>query len=409
MKTSKLIGLSAALTALAPHFPIAAQALDPWDSIQDIPGLYMVRSSGRAAGVDPVSGAVFTLGTVALNTDGTAAAAIHRTQDGGATWTTNLLWQNGKQCSFNAFAGDPSSGLLYAGGYAGNEWIVYRSDDGGDNWYPDHVPFQYAPGKTANCRGLAADGQGRVYAVGYADGNPTKKSQSSGFWVVRKRNADGIWSTVDAQSGASSPAGPFAVAVHSDGGVFVVGELNAAWTVRYLSPTPGASWTPVDTYQPNKAQARAQAIAIDSNGAIYVAGFAGGPYVKGRSASHWVVRRSATGAPGTWNDVDWSLPYAAACGIVMVPRPGNLPDEIFVTGRAVMEGALHWLVRRAVADAALTPDNGWRFSDDYLYPGGVEASANAVTSDAQGDIYTIGSAFDGGDVSHWITRKLAVP
>jgi hypothetical protein len=150
---------------------------------------------------------LFTLGSIALDVDATAAAAICRSEDAGATWSTNLFVQTGEACSSNAFAADPSGGDV-----------------------------------------------GRLYA-----GGTTQKNRS--------------------------------------------------------------------------------------DGALYVGRFAGGPYQKGRSTSYWVVRRSQDGAAGSWENVDWSLPYAAVRSIVTVPRVG-LPDEICAAGYAVAGAGTHWLVRK---------------------------------------------------------------
>jgi len=424
-KTHQALRLTVALAVLAalPQARLAAQSLDPWpwetvDDFQAIPGQ---GARGVAIGFDWTGGVLFSAGRAVTSSDGTTSAIVNRSRDGGTNWdeVDQFSLQPGAIGVYGAFAADAGDAQLYVGGGISDgtagHWIVRRSADGGDHWVTVDN-FQYASGKSSACTGLAADGLGRVYAVGFA----SAANGASGVWVVRRSVNGGPWTTMDVQGGSQSIGaylGARAVAIHPGGAVFVVGALNqntskkkgntstqsANWTVR-RSLDQGVSWTTVDNYQPNTAcPARAEAIAVDSTGIIYVAGFAN---------QNWVVRRStAGGAPGTWENVAWLLHYAAANGICTVPRPDGQPDDVYVARGALDTSSVgHWLVRKAEAGGIFAPvfnDDAWVFSDDYLRNPGKPADAGGIARDAWGQVYATGYARDDSGVLHWITRKLA--
>lgn len=406
MKTSKLLGLAAALTALAPHFPIAAQALDPWETVDDFQAIAGQGARGAHVGTDATGTAIFTVGTAVTGTDGTMSAIINRSTDGGSNWEVVDQYSlgAGAAAAYGAFAADAGNRILYAGGGMSDgtagHWIVRQSHDGGSAWTTSDN-FQYAPGKASACTDLAADGQGTVYAVGRV----TKANGATGGWAVRKSENGGAWATVDIQDGTTSGAGSYlgalAVATHPNGSVFVVGALlqkgEAVWTVR-RSTNRGATWTTVDATSPKQGRARAQAIAVDNTGIIYVVGYVN---------SFWVVRRSAGGgAAGTWVPVETAMRYAAAVGVTTVRRSDNLPDDVYVAGYALENPSNvgHWLVRKAEAGGT-----SFMFTDDYLMVAGLPAAPDAITHDAAGNLFATGYARDTAGTSHWITRKLTAP
>jgi hypothetical protein len=423
MKTHKALRLTAALAVLGalPQARLAAQGLDPWETVDDFQAVPGQDARGAAIGFDGTGGVLFSAGSAVTSPDGTWSAIVNRSHDGGANWdeVDQFSLQPGATGSYNALVADAGDFQLYVGGGISDgtagHWIIRRSADEGNSWVTVDN-FQYASGKASACTDLAADGLGWVYAVGGA----SAANGASGVWVVRRSVNGGPWTTMDAQGGSQSIGaylGARAVAIHPGGAVFVVGALNqntskkkgntstqsANWTVR-RSLDQGASWTTVDNYQPNTAYpARAEAIAVDSTGIIYVAGFAN---------QNWVVRRStAGGAPGTWVNVAWLLHYAGANGICTVPRSDGRPDDVFVAGRALDTSSVgHWLVRKAEAGGTFSPvfnDDAWVFSDDYLRNPGKPAAAGGIAVNPAGQVYATGYARDDNGVLHWITRKLA--
>jgi len=407
MKTNKLAHLSAALGAIAllSQTQLTAQTLDPWQTVDDFQAIAGKRAIGAAIGTDATGTVIFSVGAAVTGADGTTSAIINRSSDGGANWETvdQLSLQVGADAAYGAFAADAGDGTLYVGGGlsdgAAGHWIVRQSNDGGSSWSTAD-DFQYAPGKASACTDLAADGQGTVYAVGRV----TKANGATGVWAVRTRENGGPWSTVEALGGTTSSAGSYlgamAVATHPNGSVFVAGATlqkgQAVWTVR-RSTNRGASWTTVDATSPKEGSARAEAIAVDSTGIIYAVGY----------VNHfWVVRRSTGGgAAGTWELMETAMLYAAASGVTTVKRSDNLPDDVYVAGRALENPSNvgHWLVRKAAAGG-----RAFVFTDDYLLVPGLPAAANGIAHDAAGNLFTTGYARDAA-VPHWITRKLAAP
>jgi hypothetical protein len=112
------------------------------------------------------------------------------------------------------------------------------------------------------------------------------------------------WVTTEHNTTVGSTYNDVAVDSTSVGTVFVLGthQLTAGgseWIMR-TSTNDGTSFQLVGTYEGAAAKpAYGLKIAVDTNGAIY----AGGMAVDAKGNNHWLLRRSTTGATGTYTNV----------------------------------------------------------------------------------------------------------
>ena len=127
--------------------------------------------------------------------------------------------------------------------------------------------------------------------------------------------------------------------------------------------------------------------------------------IKGRYANQWVVRRSGNNG-ASWATVDnvtidYSSNGSGPTGITVAPS-----GTLLVCGYGTAtDGSLHWLVRQGVAGAKGSVS--WSTSDDYQLQPAESARANALTSDAFGNIYAAGRAADATGSDHYVTRRLS--
>jgi hypothetical protein len=393
--TAKALGLrflpcAALITVCARVF-----AQDPWQTIDDFQFVSGLSSYGKDIGFSATN--LFAVGGGTTESGG--AAVVNVSTNGGTNWATKTFVPVGAtSASLNAFASD-SSGRLYVAGHAKTSttvWIVYHSDDAGATWEMDDVaPFQLAPGKGAGCNNLAVDNTGNVYACGWA-----VDAKGIQCWIVRKRDAGGVWTTLEAIGSKTYASLASAVVVHPTDGVFVAGYLGTSgaqlWTVRRLN---GGIWQTVDSY-PAKYGSSATDMVVDSAGSVYVLGWTGTAN-KGLNFSNWVIRKRVAGPSSTWDSL---------LGPIQSSNYGY-PSRMTIdaSGRLFLSGSTgtptiptHWLVMRGewVGDAW-----HWQSSDDFL--GGT--GAYALASDISGNVLAVGYGPGSapGDGDHWIIRKLA--
>ena len=259
----------------------------------------------------------------------------------------------------------------------------------------------------ASCADILVAPNGDVYATGGGQ-------LGTGLgWVVRKRAAGtSAFTTVDADySGKTSGAGTD-IAFHSNYGVFVVGDRNGYWTVRRSSSGALGTWQTVDTFQTRRdwGSGSAFGMTVSPSGNIFVAGRA---YNFTTGKQHWVVRSSADGG-ATWaiadNITSTAGTLAEALGIV-----ADAAGKVYVCGRADGGNGNHWIVRRGQQVQKTSTVKGkpvttlvweWSTIDDYQLAAGKGSRANAITADAQGNIYVSGSGLDANGVDCFIVRKL---
>lgn len=330
-------------------------------------------------------------------------ALVMASTDGGNTWSAPLddfLYQGTARASYVGGIVADGSGNLYAAGCAGIEfltsrWLVRRSSDNGLTW---STVDDFSLGGLRNAAySIAADATGDIYVVGVGSTGTT--SYGPDTWIVRKGVNGTSWSTVDTFGPESGSAG-LGVIVHPTAGVLVVGNSiftsgkysYNGWTVR-RSLNGGATWSTVDTFQLGNTSV-ARGIGTDARGNLYVVGNAF-ETIKGKTASHWITRRSNNGGAGSWITVDDFQPPTGGPAVAH----GFVADSL---GNAYVAGlgAGEWLVRKSIGGIA-----AWSTVDTFQYAPAFDTVAQAITADATGHVFVGGYGTDATGVSHWLVRK----
>lgn len=292
------------------------------------------------------------------------------------------------------------AGNIYVAGSARNIsseecWIVRKSSDGGTTWVTvdDYV---LAAGFDAQATALTVDGSGNIYSTGYA-------TNSSGLlrWIVRKSIDAGVtWSVVNNYVLINGfDAKGIALTVDGSGNIYVAGyALDASflshWIVR-KSTNAGSTWATVDNYNLDAvSDAQAASLTVDGAGNIY----SGGRAMDNTGVTHWIIRKS-TDAGTTWTVVDdynadvW---YDSQNNALTADTLGN----IYAAGSANGSGPVYGIVRKS-SDSGAT----WGTVDNYSLFKGKLASAEDLSVDGSGNIFSVGYASDSSNILHWIVRK----
>jgi len=380
--------------ALAVALTSGAQA-QSWETVLD----YQM-DNGSAGGN---SLAVDEDGNVFAGGKGNMADTVHglvlKTDSAQVDWflSDNSNHNPAQYNSYHWDLGFDAAGNLYSAGQLTLKssgipfWLIRKSSDRGLTWSTVDL-YQYAPGRWANASGFAADELGNIYIAGWVqDGTKHKNNH----WIVRKSSDAGqSWQVVDDVLGFQA-----ATAAYIPGaGLFVVGPKSAGpsttWRVRF-SQNLGASWATVDT--PFAGGARA--VASDSTGAIYVTGVQSVTPSR-LSYGIWITRQSINGG-ATWTTVDsYNLVAGKSAGATAIGTDAD--GKIVVAGGATdAQGKLHWIVRN------VGPTGAWQTVDDFQAAPGLHSSAQAIATDAAGNLLVSGNGYAqiGADGQHWIVRR----
>ena len=354
--------------------------------------------------------------------DGSSVAIVQGSPDQGATWQVlDQYAEPGLNYSHNrAFAVDPVTGALFAGGNLNNIlpdgsaefdtlWFIREWNPVTGTWSTaeDYSALVNDVGQ-ASCADILVAPNGDVYATGGGQ-------LGTGLgWVVRKRAAGATtFTTVDVDYSGQSAGSGWDMAYHPSYGVFAVGDVNGIWTVRRSPNGEAGTWTTVDSLYTKREWTSGSAKCILATPSkIHVVGSA---YNASTRKNHWVVRSSSDGGL-TWSITDMALTGSnvEARGIVE-DTSGNLVVCGQGTGAA---GGLNWIVRKGTPGTKLVKQGkkwvevttiNWTTSDDFQLVSGKLAQPNAITSDIHGNIFVSGRAQDASDVDQWIVRKLAAP
>ena len=312
----------------------------------------------------------------------------------------DFVYQGNTRSSYIGGIVTDGSGNLYAAGCAGVEipnfasrWVVRRSGDNGLTW---STVDDFSLGGSTIPYTIAADAAGNIYVVG----------QASNTWIVRKGVNGMSWSTVDS-FGPNSGSAAFGVLVHPTAGVFVAGSSIVTsgrysyngWTVR-RSLNGGATWQTVDTFQLGN-NSTAYGVGADTQGRLYVVGNAF-ETIKGKTGSHWIVRRSSNGGAGSWVTVDDFQPSSAGRALARGFVADSL-GNVYVAGLAApdnLQDSAQWLVRKSVGATG-----AWSTVDNFKYAPGSDTVARAITADAAGHVFVGGYGGDSNGVFHWLIRR----
>jgi hypothetical protein len=319
------------------------------------------------------------------------------------------------------------NGALYAvgTGYPSERGVIRASTDGGFSWsvldqfvFPGFYRTIYSA--------IVSDSVGNLYVAGSAfdDGSLPDDVGGPVHWFVRQSTDGGAtWTTVD----DFAPGGGFwayddfdvhTLAVDASGnvfaGFFAVSDSSAYhrgnWTIR--KGAGGTAFTTVDTspftsaYGPKGIYAHpTTGIFAVGDGAILVTN-------KNKTTSTsggWLVRRSLDGG-ATWQNIDayqLSSGYFAQANAVGTDASGNL--YVVGSGRAFNNGlnTWHWIVRKSTNSGTT-----WTTVDNFQLEANNHSSASCFATDAFGNLFVAGSGNQGpwdgtGSNIHWTVRKSA--
>lgn len=367
-------------------------------------------------GTDAAGEVVYAAGRYIAD-DGSSVAAVQRSGDGGNSWELmDQYAEPGLNYAHNrAFAADPITGNLFAGGNLNNLlpnstyefntlWFIRE-------WSPVTGTWSTADGYSAldvgetSCADILVTPSGDVYATG--GGGPG--------WVVRKRAANAsAFTTVYPDSTGQTAGGSSDMAYHPAYGVFVAGEANGIWTVRRSASGEPDTWTTVDSFYTQREWIGGRAICILATPSkIHVVGSA---YNASTKKNHWVVRSSSDGGL-TWSITDMAVTGTSAMAVGIVENVSTTSTNLFVCGRiAGTAGDLRWVVRKGVPGTktvkqgkrlVMVETMTWTTIDPgYQLAAGRSAQPNAISTDADGNLYVGGRADDAAAVPRWIVRKL---
>ncbi len=384
-------GYALTLLATAALFTNATLA-QSWQTVDNFSYVQGADNSGLT--VTP-NGVVFAVGTGQPETG--YRGLIRASADNGNTWSLldDFLYPGLNYTIHSGIISD-AAGNLYVAGTAYDDgsanggrfhWIVRRSTNGGATW---SIVDDFAPGgQLTQANAITADATGNVYVAGYADyGNGTFA------WTIRKGVGGVGFATVDSLISNDYP-GPRGIYAHPTAGIFAVGPgkvtikrvTSQAWIVR-RSTNGGASWSDVDTFQLSSGQSSiALGVGGDASGNVYVVG-RGTVINKNKSASHWLVRKSANGAT-SWSTVDdyqLAANYNSEAHCFVTDANGNL----LVAGQASSSAGTPWIVRQSSGGTG-----AWTTVDNVA-----NAAPFAIAGNSSGNVF-VGGAGSAG----WLVRR----
>jgi hypothetical protein len=164
----------------------------------------------------------------------------------------------------------------------------------------------------------------------------------------------------------------------------------------FTKASSAQTWQTVDQFQYVQG-ADNSGLAVAPSGLLFAAGTG-----EADTGYRGLIRMSADNG-STWSTLDDflypGLNYTINSGIVS-DATGNL----YVAGTAYDDGSanggpFHWIVRRSTNGGAT-----WSIVDDFA-PGGQLTQANAIASDAAGNVYVAGFADYGNGTFAWTIRK----
>jgi hypothetical protein len=295
---------------------------------------------------------------------------------GSVAWTTIAAMNGGQWGKFSGVAVNTVGDVFVSGENSSNYFATWELIKGSTTLK------QIDADTVASGIGEAVttDQSGNVYAVGF---DHTKyKGGTALKWTVRKGTfANGKWSFSTVDQMLQSEGKAYGVTV-APSGVYVVGYYNTKWTIRKSSTGAGGTWTTVDA----SSGGAAQGVATDAAGNVYAVGISG--------TSHWIVRESSNGG-SSWTTVDdffGTLSYANAWAITR-----DASGHMVVAGYADDNLAEYLVVR---TDAG----GSWTTLDQYSDPAGGNRYF-AVAADPSGNLYAGGDVGDGDTFDDWIIRS----
>lgn len=404
MKTTPPVLVSILATALLATAPVNLLHAQSWQTVNDFQAIAGLPAAGSDIGFDS-QGNVYAVGGASLDVgDVHRQAIVNVTADQGESWSTMPPFQGPvRDWEHNrAFASAGNHLFLGGNGNVSGSWFVRESVDGGATWSQTDA----IPSDSVGCSAIAINPlTGDVYAAG---------SSASVGALIRKRAATSS-AFIPVYSNGPGDIGIFwSLAFHPNGTVFAAGNRidgatrTSSWLLlRSTSGEPG-TWEVNDTFRTRDWTGfSAGGCLVTPSGDIYVSGWA---YNAKARKTQWVVRTSSN-AGATWSLSDsFTLggPSAQVFEIVQ-DSAGNL----YVCGQAADRyGKLFWVVRKGEWVTTLVKGKPvtsftWTTSDAFqLAPGRTALPLGITVEPISGNVMVCGRAEDANGIAHFIVRRL---
>jgi hypothetical protein len=282
------------------------------------------------------------------------------------------LWTN-RGAIGSAMAVDTSGNVFITGGISGgggNDFLTIKYSNSGMPLWTNRYDSGLSPSS------IAVDRGGRVFVTGAAQA----ATYSDFATVVYSNSGLPLW-TNRYHGPNAFPESAVAIAADSNGNVFVTGQSGGTngdfdyATVAY-SNTGEPLWT--NRYNgPGNGDDIPCAIAVDSNGNVFVTGES----VGAQFSDYATIKYSGAGVPLWTNRYSNGATGAARAHTISVDGSGN----VFVTGQSYTGGNGADYATVAYSNAGVPLWTNW-------YNGGNGGIANALAVDSAGNVFVTGTS-----------------
>jgi hypothetical protein len=303
-----------------------------------------------------------------------------------AGWTTVDVVPDGE--NWAGMAAD-AAGNVYVAGVTTDRTYVRQSSDGGASW-GDVLTLPWSVSQQREIWGLAASPAGDVYVGVNVYGTSwhilKRPAGDTQFYQVHTASTGGLdqFNSVTVDANGQAYAIATAPVTVTTGGKTTTQMRSNVWKQTGAM----GSFAIVDTFAANDA---AYAISASTQGVYAV-----GRRSKGATTNQWFVRRSPTGAAGTWSTVDVfqhdpTNNLSSVANAVTVDTAGN----VFVAGTGYKKVRTGGTDRRPIyttTDYALvraSTDGGASWTTDVV---GASTTIESIGADAFGNVYAAGGA-----------------
>ena len=243
-----------------------------------IQGGQIAKSTDGAATWSALSNSPTLVTAMAINPQATGtiyaaqqASGLHKTTDGGSTWTSIGVATLPSVPTFSALIVDPATPTtIYAGEHTKG---IYKSTDGGASWAAANTGMT---GPVFQTISMAIDPKtpSTLYAVVWTSGNPGlfKSTDSGGTWTNIRANGTNFIETV-----AVDPKTPSTI---------YVGQFVGTGASALISTDGGATFAPIQTGLPSHTTVAVLAINPVTPTTLY-AGTNNGVYKTSNSGGAW--------------------------------------------------------------------------------------------------------------------------